>query len=560
MRAYHNAAFTIRTLARPLAEMVTAGEDVAALHSIGPAIARKVGELVRTGHLQALERLEAREGRELADLLRIPGLGPKRVRQLHQQLGVSSLEELGDAVRAGRVAELPGFGPRTERAILRAIAKGAPTQDRVIWVEAEPVVRQLVGFLQKLPGVKRVAVAGSFRRRCDRIGDIDLLVTVRRAADVLERFARHEDVERVLSQGGTRATVLLRSGLQVDVRAVPEVSYGAALHYFTGSRAHNIAVRRLAVRRGLKINEYGVFRGEKRIAGRSEREVYAAVGLPIIAPELREDRGELEAARAGSLPKLVELKDVRGDLHAHTSASDGRAGLRQMAEAALARGYEYLAISDHTQSLRVAHGLEPRRLRRQLREVERWNAEERGLVLLKSAEVDILADGSLDLPDDLLAELDFVIGAVHSHFGLSARRQTERLLRAMDHPRLHALAHPTGRLIGRRDAVALDVERLLAGAAERGCWLELNAQPQRLDLNDVQVREARDRGVGIVVSTDAHGPEQLDHMRLGIAQARRGWLEKRDVINTRGVKELLRLLRGRESGGSRGRHGFRLTP
>jgi DNA polymerase (family 10) len=560
VRAYRNAAFTIRTLTRPLAEMVEGGEDLAELHGVGAAIARKIAELVRTGHLAALERLEAREGHELANLLRIPGLGPKRVRQLHQQLGVSSLEELSDAVRSGRVAELPGFGPKSERAILRAVARGGPTHERVAWADAEPVVEMLVRFLEGLGGVKRVTAAGSFRRRRETVGDIDLLVTARRGATVLERFVQHADVERIVSQGRTRSTVLLRSGLQVDVRTVPEECHGAALQYLTGSKAHNIAVRQIGMRRGLEINEYGVFRSEERVAGRSEREVYAAVDLPYIEPELREDRGELDAARAGRLPRLVTLNDVRGDLHAHTSASDGRASLRQMAEAALERGYEYLAISDHTRSLRVAHGLEPRRLRRQLREVERWNDEGKGLVLLKSAEVDILKDGSLDLPDDLLDELDFVIGAVHSHFGLSAGHQTERILRAMDHPRLRAIAHPTGRLIGRRDAHALDVERLLLGAAERGCWLELNAQPQRLDLNDVLVRAAREHGVGIVVSSDAHGSDQLDFMRFGIAQARRGWLEKHDVVNTSSLVELLELLRGGKRGARCGGEGFRLTP
>ncbi|MGI9591327.1 MAG: helix-hairpin-helix domain-containing protein, partial [Myxococcota bacterium] len=317
VRAYRNAAFTIRSLARPLAALVEAGEDPADLHGIGPAISRKIGELVRTGHLKALERLEVREGEELADLLRIPGLGPKRVRTLHQRLGVSSLAELGEAVRAGRVAALPGFGPKSEAAILRAVAGGAAIPDRVPWLEAEPQVRVLLDFLERMPDVKRASVAGSFRRCCETVGDVDLLVTTRRGAPVLDRFVRHGDVERVISQGSTRATVILRSGLQVDVRAVPEVSYGAALHYFTGSKAHNIAVRRRGVQRGLKINEYGVFRGAARIAGRSEREVYAVVDLPYIEPELREDRGELAAASAGRLPKLVALKDVRGDLHAH---------------------------------------------------------------------------------------------------------------------------------------------------------------------------------------------------------------------------------------------------
>jgi DNA polymerase (family 10) len=439
VRAYRNAADTVRSLTRSLAEMVEAGEDLSELHGVGDAIARKITELVRTGRLRALEKLEAREGEELADLLRIPGLGPKRVRLLHQRLGVRSPDELADAVREGRVRGLAGFGPKTERSILRALAQGPPGAGRLRWLEAEPVAEALVAFLEGLPGVKRVALAGSFRRRRETVGDLDVLVVCARGAELLERFAGYEEVGRVLSLGTKRATVLLHSGLQVDVRVVPEASYGAALHYFTGSKAHNIAVRTLGVKRGLKINEYGVFRGEKQLGGSSEREVYRAVGLPYVEPELREDRGEIEAARKGKLPHLVALEDVRGDLHVHTRASDGHGSLRQMAEAARDLGYEYLAISDHTQSLRVAHGLDPARLRRQLREVERLDAELGGIALLKSAEVDILEDGSLDLPDALLGELDLVVGAVHSHFGLSAARQTERILRAMDHRRFHVL-------------------------------------------------------------------------------------------------------------------------
>jgi DNA polymerase (family 10) len=408
------------------------------------------------------------------------------------------------------------------------------------------VARSLLAFLEGIPGVRRATVAGSFRRQRETVGDLDLLVSCEAGARVLERFAAYDAIARVVSRGTTRATVLLDSGLQVDVRVVPEASYGAALHYFTGSKPHNIAVRKLGVKRGLKINEYGVFRGEKRVGGRTEQEVYRAVDLPYIEPELREERGEIEAARAGRLPRLVSLEDVRGDLHAHTKASDGHTGLEEMAEEARRLGYEYLAISDHTQSLRVARGLDPKRLRRQLLEIERLNEGFDDFVLLRSAEVDILEDGSLDLPDDLLAELDLAIGAVHSHFGLSAQKQTERVLRAMDHPALRVLAHPTGRLIGRRDAVALDMERVMEGAAERGCWLELNAQPQRLDLTDVAVRAARDLGVGIAISTDAHSPDQLHFMRLGVAQARRGWLEKRDVVNTRGLAALRRLLKRRE--------------
>jgi DNA polymerase (family 10) len=525
--------------------MVESGEDLSRLHGVGDAIARKVRELVRTGRLAALAKLERDEGSELADLLRIRGLGPKRVRALHELLGVRSPAQLERAARAGRVAALPGFGARTEQAILAALAGPLPAEHRALWAVAEPIADSLVAFLRKIPGVKRVTVAGSFRRLRETVGDLDILVTCKRGTPVLEGFPRCEDIEQVLSAGTTRSTVVLRSGLQVDVRVVPEVSYGAALHYFTGSKAHNVAVRTLGVRKGLKINEYGVFRGDRRVAGRSEREVYAQVGLPYVEPELREDRGEIEAARDGKLPRLVSLGDIRGDLHVHTRASDGRATLEAMAEAGLRRGYEYLAITEHTQALRVARGLDPEQLRRQLEAIDRLNEKLSGrMVLLKAAEVDILEDGSLDLPDELLEALDLCVGAVHSHFELPARAQTERILRAMDHPRFRVLAHPTGRLIGDRDPYPVDVERLIDGAAERGRWLEINAQPQRLDLSNVYARAAVERGVGLAIATDAHAPDHLDYMRLGVAQARRGWVAKRDVLNTRSLASLRKLLAG----------------
>ncbi len=543
VRAYRNAAATIRVLPRRLSEMVEAGEDLTKLHGIGEAIARKIEGLVETGHLEALEKLERSEGAHLADLLQIPGLGPKRVRALREALGVDSPEALAEAVRAGRLASLPGFGAKTEVAILRALERRKKGAARVPWSEAEPVAQSLVAFLRGIPGVERVVVAGSFRRRRESVGDLDVLVACRAGAPVLERFARYDEIERVAARGTKRSTAYLRSGLQVDVRVVPERSYGAALHYFTGSKSHNIAVRTLGARRGLKINEYGVFRGEERVGGRSEKEVFAAVGLPFIEPELREDRGEIEAARDHALPRLVTLADLRGDLHVHTKATDGRDSVATLAKAAQQRGYEFLAISDHTRSLRVARGLDPRRLRAQLREIDRLNERLDGLVLLKSAEVDILADGSLDLPDDLLAELDLVVGAVHSHFDLSAKRQTERILRAMDNARFHVLAHPTGRLVGGREPYAIDLDGIVEGAAERGCFLEINAQPRRLDLDDVAARSARERGVLLAISTDAHSAEQLDLMRHGVAQARRGWLTKRDVLNSRGLRALRKLLK-----------------
>jgi DNA polymerase (family 10) len=543
VRAYRNAAMTIRSTPRRLAEMVDSAEDLSQLHGIGKTIAAKIVEVVKTGHLRALESLERREGPELVDLLRLPGLGPKRVRVLHELLGVSSLDELAKAAERGLVSKLPGLGPKTESAILAAVARGAPGQGRLAWAEAEPIAESLVEFLRELPGVERVVVAGSYRRRRETVGDLDLVISCADGKPILERFAAHEDVSQVVSLGSTRASVVLRAGLEVDLRAVPRESFGAALHYFTGSKAHVVAVRRLAMEQGLKVNEYGVFRQDERIASETEKDVFTTVGLSYIEPELREDRGEIEAAKECELPRLLELSDIRGDLHVHTRASDGRGTLETMVVEARARGYEYVAITDHTQALRVAHGLDRKRLREQLHAIDRTNERQDDITLLKSSEVDILEDGSLDLADDLLAELDICVGAVHSHLGLSARKQTERILRAMDHPRLQVLAHPTGRLIGSRDTYELELERIIEGAAERGCWLELNAQPLRLDLSDVWVRAARDAGVRISIASDAHSPEQLGYMRFGVAQARRGWIEKRDVVNTLGLSRLRKLMR-----------------
>jgi DNA polymerase (family 10) len=337
----------------------------------------------------------------------------------------------------------------------------------------------------------------------------------------------------------------LRNGLQVDLRVVPEESYGAALHYFTGSKAHNIAVRTIGVKKGLKINEYGVFRGRRRTAGRTEEEVFAQVGLPFIEPELREGRGEIEAARQGRLPNLVKLSDIRGDLHAHSTASDGHATITEMAKAARARGYQYLSINDHSQRVRIAHGLDPKRLARQLAEIDRLNGSTKEFLILKSTEVDILENGSLDLPDNMLHRLDLTVCAVHSKFGLSRERQTERIIRAMDNPCFDILGHPTGRLINERPPYEVDMERLLLAARERGCYLEVNAQPDRLDLTDLHCRMAKDLGVKVAISTDAHSTTDLDLVRFGLDQARRGWLEADDVLNTRTWPALKRLLRRR---------------
>jgi DNA polymerase (family 10) len=388
-----------------------------------------------------------------------------------------------------------------------------------------------------------VTVAGSYRRRRETVGDLDILVTAAKGAPVIARFVGYEDVAEVISRGTTRSTVVLRNGLQVDLRVVPKVSYGAALHYFTGSKAHNIAVRRMGVARGLKINEYGVSKGEKRIAGRSEKEVYAEVGLPYIEPELRENQGEIEAALKKRLPRLVSLEDIRGDLHTHSTASDGHASIEAMAMAAQARGHAYFAVSDHSRRVTIAHGLDARRLARQIGQIDWLNDELKGIRVLKSSEVDILEDGTLDLPDAILAQLDLTVCAVHSKFDLPRDRQTERIIQAMDNPNFNILAHPTGRLLGQRPAYDVDMERLMQAAKERNCILEVNAQPERLDLTDTHCRLAKEIGVKVAISTDAHSTRDLDLLRFGIAQARRGWLEPDDVINTRPWPEVAALLR-----------------
>jgi DNA polymerase (family X) len=388
-----------------------------------------------------------------------------------------------------------------------------------------------------------VIVAGSFRRRQETVGDLDILVTCAPDAPAVDRFVKYEDVAEVAAKGPTRSTVVLRGGLQVDLRVVPEVSYGTALHYFTGSKAHNIAVRRIAVGKGLKLNEYGVFKGKKRIAGRSETEVFASVGLPYIEPELRQNNGEIEAARQGRLPKLILLADLRGDLHSHSTASDGHASIAEMAAAARERGHSYSAMTDHSQRVTIAHGLDAKRLARQLDEIDRVNGRLRGIKVLKGCEVDILGDGKLDLPESILRELDIVVGAIHSKFDLPRAKQTERLVRAMDNPHFHILAHPTGRLIGERAPYDIDMERLLEAARQRGCYLEVNAQPDRLDLNGEHCRMAKEIGVKLALSTDAHSTGDLDLLRFAVDQARRGWIEPGDVLNARPLKDLMKLLK-----------------
>ncbi|MFN2167705.1 MAG: DNA polymerase/3'-5' exonuclease PolX [Anaerolineae bacterium] len=543
VRAYQNAARTIRDLPRPAADMLADGDDLSELPGIGDDLAGKIQEIVDTGGLQQLEEIKLRTPAGLAKLLQISGLGPKRVQALHEALGINSLDDLQEEAEAGKVRQLDGFGEKTEQNILEELQRQRSEEDRTRLDVAEEVAEPFIGYLGGLDGVRRAEIAGSYRRRRETVGDLDLVVISEKNQEVMDRFVGYEDVDEVVSHGETRSTVILRSGLQVDLRVVGAESYGAALFYFTGSKAHNIAVRNLALDQGLKVNEYGVFREEERVAGETEEEIYERFDMSFVPPELREARGEIEAARQGKLPTLVTLDDIRGDLQSHTTASDGKNSLQEMANAARELGHQYLAITDHSPAVAVTQGLDAEGLAQRIDEIDTLNDGWDDFRLLKSIEVDILEDGSLDLPDDILARLDLRVCSVHSHFDLRRDRQTERILRAMDNPNFNILAHPTGRRIGSRAPMDLDLERILEGAKERGCYLEVNAHPERLDLRDVNARLAKETGVKLAISTDAHSTGGLRVMHYGVDQARRGWLEAGDVLNTRSWTDLRRLLR-----------------
>jgi len=542
IRAYRRAAQTVRAQPTELREQLAAGRDLEQLPGIGQDLAGKIREIVETGQCRALKKLKRTVPAGLEDLLHLPGLGPARVRQLHRELKITGPRQLAKAIEQGRLRELRGFGAKMESHLAAALANPV-TGKRMLRSTARQYARELEAYLGKQPEVSGIDVAGSFRRGLDTVGDIDLLVTSSKPAVVMQAFTGYDEVREIMAAGDTRSSVRLASGLQVDLRIVKPASYGAALHYFTGSKAHNIHIRRMGQRRGLKINEYGVFRDGLQVAGRTEKSVFESVGLPWIPPELREDRGEIEAAGANQLPQLVERRHLRGDLHVHTAATDGTATIAQMAAAAGKAGLDYIAITDHSRYLGVYRGLDAARLDRQLEEIDAFNAAGNAVTVLKGMEVDVLEDGSLALPDPVLARLDLVVGAVHSHFRLSRRRQTKRLLRAIEHPHFTLLAHPAARLIGEREPLAFDLERIVQACAQRGCFLELNSQPQRLDLDDAACRVATAQGVMVSIASDAHRPEDFALLDYGLTQARRGWLEPGNVLNALPLKKLRPILR-----------------
>ncbi|MBZ5788977.1 DNA polymerase/3'-5' exonuclease PolX [Burkholderia contaminans] len=542
VRAYRNAARTIADYGRDIPTMIANGDDLGKIPSIGPDLASKLREIAATGTCELQQTLRHALPGAIVELLDVPGLGAKRVKALHDALHVDSLEQLRAEAKNGHVRELPGFGAKTEAHLLEAIDDRLQRDpQRFLLPDAAHALLPLLERLRAIAGVGKAVPAGSFRRRRETVGDLDILVTARDPVAVAEAFVGYGEVARVLAHGKTKSSVVLASGLQVDLRVVDADAFGAALVYFTGSKAHNIALRRIAQAGGLKINEYGVFRGDERIAGVTEASVYAAIGLHEVPPELREDRGEIDAARAGTLPALVERKHLHGDLHAHTDSSAGRDSLHAMADAARARGFAYLAITDRAPDAGSGRaGFDW--LDRQLDEIDRLNASFDDFVLLKGVETGIREDGSLDVPDAMLGRLDLVVGAVRDGFELSREAQTTRMLRAMDHPHFTILAHPTGRMLGEREACELDVPRVIAHAAARGCFVELDAQPRRLDLPDIWCREAAKAGVPVAIGSDACSTDELDNLAYGVDQARRGWLTRPDVLNTRTLAQLRPLL------------------
>jgi DNA polymerase (family 10) len=546
IRAYRNAARTMETLAPSAHDLIDEGRDLSELPGIGADLAGKIAEIVHGEGTCALrDQLRGELPEQIDKLLRIPGLGPKRVKLLYQERGIHTPEQLLRAAQEGQLRTIHGLGEKAEQRILEAVQSQLSKTKRYSIALAAQLVEPLVRYLKQHPATGRVEAAGSFRRRKETVGDVDMVASSERMEEVTAHFVQYDQVARVLSHGPTRASVELRQGMQVDLRVVEPKSFGAALHYFTGSKAHNIEIRTLALKRDLKINEYGVFAGEQRIAGETEESVFAAVGLPFIPPELRENRGEIEAARDGRLPHLLTLHDIKGDLHCHTTASDGRNSLRDMVQAAQGRGLAWLGISDHAR-----HGgwsVDADALARQSGEIDRLNEELEGITILKGAEVDILEDGTLDLPEAALARLDYAIASVHTGLDLPRDQQTARVLRAMDHPCVAVLGHPTGRLLLARGPIELDVERVIRHARQCGCALELDAQPARLDLNDSYCMMARDEGVLVALDSDAHSVLDFDDLRFGLGQARRGWLEKRDVLNTRTLAQLRSLLAKKRS-------------
>jgi len=542
-RAFARAARSVEALGEDI-EAVAARDALTEIPGVGKSIAEQIQEYLTSGKMSALEELRQRIPVKVEELEAIPGVGPKTIKLLYESLKVTDLESLERAINEGRLKGLRGIGPKTIAQIAEGIALVRGGMSRTLLSEALPIADAIVEHLKGHAPVTRIDVAGSLRRRKESVGDIDILVLSERPSDVTEAFVSYPDVSDVLLRGDTKTSIRLTNGLQVDLRLLPVESYGAGLQYFTGSKDHNVHLRSIAQRAGMKLNEYGLFKGEELVAGAEESEIYQSLGLQFIPPELREDQGEIEAAKVGRLPSLVELGDIRGDLHTHTDHSDGVNTLEEMVEAAEALGYEYICIADHTKSLTVAKGMDEEQILRRIDEIDDLNSSGRWHVhVLKGAEVDILPDGTLDLEDDVLSQLDVVTVSVHSKMQMDRATMTERIIRAIEHKHVHILGHPTGRKLFKRPAYEVDIEAIFEAARGSGVAMELNAYPERLDLGAGHLRLAKRMGIQIAINTDAHRTSELHNMRFGVFQARRGWLEADNVINTRSLDDLVRLLK-----------------
>jgi DNA polymerase (family 10) len=542
-RAFNTAAQRIVSLTEDIRKIRDRG-TLQEIPGVGKGIAAVIEEILDTGSSKVLEELEASLPPGIREMMRLEGVGPKKAVRLQKALSIISIDDLEKAAKEGRIRGLEGFGEKTEANILEAIEELRSRQDRFLLGAVLSVIEEIKIYMTESSAVLAVEVAGSARRRRDTVGDLDVLVSSLIPDVVSERFVSMPPVARILSHGSTRSTVVMENFLQVDLRVVPPESYGAALQYFTGSKDHNVKLRTIAVKAGYKLNEYGLIDREtnESVAGEDEEGIYQTLGMELIPPELRENRGEIEAATEGKLPSLVSMDDIKGDFHIHSTWSEGTASIKAMTEKAMSLGLEHMAICDHTKSLYIANGLDENRLRDQMKEIDGINEELDGFTILKGTECDILSDGRMDLPDSLLRDLDFVVGSVHSAFRQDIDTMTNRILKAIHNENVDCIGHPTGRLLKKRRAYTVNLERVFEAAAEQGVMMEINAYPERLDLDDVNCRAAMERGVTIIIGTDSHAPDQMEFMPLGVSVARRGWLNAKNVANTYSLDELENLL------------------
>jgi DNA polymerase (family 10) len=543
IRSYRRGAQVVRDLPENAKTLLARGK-LDEIPGIGKSLAEKIEEILKTGTCQSYEEARKDQYYKLVGLLRIPGVGPRLAVRLHQEVGVNSLGDLERAAKAGKLRTLDRMGEKLEQKILKGIEQERRSRGRTKLAEALTYAESIIRLLKGIKAVARIDMAGSLRRMKETVGDIDILVISKSPAGIMDAFTSMDTVADIIAKGDTKSSVALKAGIQADLRILPRQSYGAALHYFTGSKDHNVAMRDMAKHKGLKISEYGVFdiKTDKKVGGKDEEEVFASVGLPFIPPELRENWGELEAAAAGTLPDLIEITDIKGDLQMHSTASDGANTIEEMAAFGRKLGYKYIAITDHSQAVRVAGGLNDQELAAHVKKIRRVNAATAGIEILAGVEVDIMPDGSLDLSDRVLAQCDVVVAAVHSRFNMSKQDMTRRVVKGIKNKNVNILAHPTGRLINQRDPFEIDMDTLIAEAKKAGIALELNAYPDRLDLRDIHCRAAKEAGVKIAIDTDSHADNQLTTMRYGIATARRGWLEAGDVVNTWSLADLKKFL------------------